>query len=226
LFGIANSQAHNVLVQGIIQKNLVIAAKQYLKGDMIDIGCGKKPYEEILRPYLNRHVGLDHEETFHDLSNIDLFGTAYEIPSESNVFDSALCSAVLEHLEEPEQALRECNRVLKVGAYAVYFIPFIWHIHEEPRDFYRYSKYGIKYLFEKTNFEITALKALSGFWVTFGQLFVYYLYRFNRGPLRWFKIISLLGLLIQGIVYLLNKIDRTERWTWMYMVIAKKKDES
>jgi SAM-dependent methyltransferase len=158
------------------------------------------------------------------MSSIDLLGTAYEIPSPDCSFDCAMCTAVLEHLEEPELAIRECFRLLKRDGIAVYAVPFIWHLHEEPRDFYRFSKYGLKYLFEKVGFEIVELNALSGFWVTFGQLLVYNLYRFNRRPLRWFRIIDGLGLVIQGIAYLLDQIDKTEQWTWMYMVVARKKE--
>ena len=91
-----------------------------------------------------------------------------------------------------------------------------------PRDFFRFSKHGLRYLFEKTGFEVVELRALSGFWVTFGQLFVYNLHRFNRGPLRWLKIIDLLGLIVQAIVLCLDKVDRTERWTWMYLIAARK----
>jgi uncharacterized membrane protein len=83
-----------------------------------------------------------------------------------------------------------------------------------------------KYLFEKVGFEIVEIKALSGFWVTFGQLFVYNIYRFNRGPLKYVPIIPAVGLAIQGISYLLDRIDKTEQWTWMYMVVARKKVES
>ena len=126
--------------------------EHYIKGRLIDIGCGTKPYRDLLVPFVTEHIGVDHEETFHDKSNIDRFGTAYDIPYEAESFDSALCTAVLEHLEEPEQALRECHRVLKPGGVAIYSVPFIWHLHEEPRDFYRYSKYGLKYLFEKVGF--------------------------------------------------------------------------
>lgn len=222
MFGIINSTAKNLLVQGIFQKNLMKYAKQYFKGDLIDIGCGTKPYKKLLAPFVNEHIGLDHKDSLHDQTNVDLFGTAYKIPVENESFESALCSAVLEHLEEPEMAISECYRILKPGGNAIYSIPFIWHIHEEPRDFYRYSKYGIRYLFEKVGFEIVELEALSGFWVTFGQLFVYNIYRLNRGPLRWFGIIVLFGLIIQGIAWLLDKIDKTENWTWMYLVVAKK----
>ena len=226
MFGIINSTPYNILVQGIVQKHLNRVGKQYFSGRLIDIGCGTKPYQPLFEPYLREHVGVDHEQTFHDKSNIDLFGTAYQIPSEDMSFDCALCTAVLEHLEEPEVALKECFRVLKYNGIAIYSVPFIWHLHEEPRDFYRFSKYGLKYLFEKVGFEIVELNALSGFWVTFGQLLVYNLYRFNRRPLRWLRIVDGLVLVIQGIAYLLDQIDKTEQWTWMYMVVARKKEGS
>lgn len=221
VYGMAR-EIKNCLVNLIFESSFRGYAKKYLSGRMIDIGCGTKPYKDMLAPYVTEHIGVDHEETFHDKFNIDLFGTAYKIPAENESFDSAICTAVLEHLEEPELALEECYRVLKKSSYAIYSVPFIWHLHEEPRDFFRYSKYGLKYLFEKTGFEVIEIKALSGFWVTFGQLFVYNIYRFNKAPLRYIPIIPLLGFFIQGISYLFDKIDKTEQWTWMYMIVAKK----
>lgn len=213
----------NWLVCRIHNESLSNAISQYIDGKLIDIGCGEKPYAEMARPYVDEHIGVDHQDTMHDKTNIDRFGTAYEIPAEDGEFDSAICTAVLEHLEEPEAALRECYRILKKGGIAVYSVPFIWHIHEEPRDFYRFSKYGLEYLFNKVDFEIIEIKALSGFWATFGQLFVYNIYRFNKGPIRYIPIIPLIGIIIQGMSYILNLIDKSEQWTWMYLVIAKKK---
>jgi len=213
----------NLLVYSIHDRELACAAKQYFSGRLIDIGCGIKPYRDLLKRYVTAHIGVDHEESSHSKANVDLIGTAYVIPVPDKSFDSALCTAVLEHLEEPELALRECHRVLKVGGVAIYSVPFIWHLHEEPRDFYRFTKYGLDYLFKKVGFEIIEIKALSGFWVTFGQLFVYNLYRFNRGPLRWFKIVDTVGLILQSVAYLLNYLDRTEQWTWAYLVVARKK---
>lgn len=212
----------NWLVYSIHDRCLEKACSKYIRGLLIDIGCGTKPYKKMLAPYVTKHMGVDHKDTHHDKSNIDFFGTAYNIAVSDATYNSAICTAVLEHLEEPEKALRECYRVLKPGGLAIYSIPFIWHLHEEPRDFYRYSKFGIKYLFEKVGFEVIELNALSGFWVTFGQLFVYNIYRLNRGPLRWLRIIDILGLFIQVVAYGLDKIDKSEQWTWMYMVVAKK----
>jgi SAM-dependent methyltransferase len=212
----------NLLIKRLHDSKLKQYAPEYFRGRLIDIGCGTKPYKALLSPYVTQHIGVDHEDTRHDISNIDRFGTAYNIPAEDGEFDCALCTAVLEHLEEPEMAIRECYRVLKEGRTAIYSVPFIWHLHEEPRDFYRFSKYGLKYLFEKVGFEIIEIKALSGFWVTFDQILVYNIYRFNRGPLRYIPIIPSLGLAIQGLSFALDRIDKAEQWTWMYMVVARK----
>ena len=212
----------NLLINSIHNHRLKEYASIYFRGSLIDIGCGIKPYQELLSPYVKEHIGIDRSDTLHSNTNIDLFGTAYKIPTEDQHFDSAICTAVLEHLEEPELALKECFRVLRLGGIAIYSVPFIWHLHEEPRDFYRFSKYGLRYLFEKVGFEILELNALSGFWVTFGQLLVYNLYRLNKGPLRWLHIIDGIGLMMQAIAYILDRFDKTEQWTWMYMIVVRK----
>lgn len=194
----------------------------YIHGKLIDIGCGTKPYQDFWRSVVTEHIGVDHASTLHDKSNIDIEGSAYAIPVENESFDSAICNAVLEHLEEPEMALRECHRILKKGGIAIYSVPFIWHVHEAPRDFYRFSQFGLKYLFEKVGFEVVEINALSGFWVTFGQLFVYNLYRLNKGIIARTFIIDLIGIFIQIFSYILDKIDKSEQWTWMNIIVVRK----
>lgn len=216
----------NLLVYHLHDRAIKNAAIKFAKGRLIDIGCGTKPYQNMLAPYVIEHVGLDREQPFNALAQPDLVGTAYEIPVAEEEFDTALSTGALEHLAEPELALRECFRILKPGGIAIYTAPLIWHVHAAPWDYYRFTSHGLKYLFEKCGFEAVEVKALSGFWVTFGQLFVYYLYRFNQGFMRFIPVIPLVGLLIQAVVYMLDRIDKAEDWTWSYIVIAKKKKDS
>jgi len=212
----------NILINRIHDRVITDCSARHLRGRIIDIGCGTKPYAAALAPYIESHIGVDHPGSPHDRSKVDLCGTAYDIPAEPGVFDGALCTAVLEHLEEPEKAIRECHRVLKPGGVAVYSVPFIWHLHEEPRDFFRFSKYGLQYLFEKVGFELLEMRALSGFFTTFGALSSYYIRRLNRGPLRWLRLIDLACLSIQGTAWALDRISRDERYTWMYVLVARK----
>jgi len=198
------------------------------RGALLDIGCGRKPYTRMTRGRVTRHVGIDHPASLHGHHAVDVASTAYHIPFRDGAFDVVMCSSVLEHLEEPEAALREAARVLAPGGRAVYVTPFIWHIHEEPRDFYRYSRYGLEHLFAKAGFERIEVKPLSGFWVTFGQLFVHQLYRLQRGPMRWIPVIPFVGMAVQACAYALDKLDRapgSRKWTWAYITVAVKKNQ-
>ena len=212
----------------IAGKHIRESASRYFRGRLIDIGCGTKAKQLLVGEFVEGYTGLDHLACLHDQSNIDLFGTAYNIPVKNNSFNCAICTAVLEHLEEPEIALREAYRILRHSGHAIYAIPFFWHLHEEPRDFYRYTRYGIQYLFEKAGFEIVELKALSGFWITFGSELNYYLSSFLRGSFRF--VLNPIIALNNVMCLMLDKFDRrfhpaTEKWTWMYLVVARKPEK-
>jgi len=215
--------AKNWLIFRIHDRELAAMAARHFRGKLVDIGCGTKPYRKMMGRFVEQHVGVDHRGSFHDPSKVDLFGTAYQVPADSGLFDSALCTSVLEHLEEPEQAIRECHRLLKPGGVAIYSMPFIWHLHEEPRDFYRYTKYGLAHLFEKSGFEVIEIKALSGFFTTFGTLLAYYVMRLNRGILRWTGLVPLMAFSFQLAAWGLDALSRDERYTWMYMIAARRK---
>uniref|UniRef100_A0A7C3VT81 Class I SAM-dependent methyltransferase n=1 Tax=Planktothricoides sp. SpSt-374 TaxID=2282167 RepID=A0A7C3VT81_9CYAN len=218
------AKSHNWLIFSLIDPELEKRISQYMSGCMVDIGCGIKPYEHMASKYVDKHIGVDHSETIHDRSKIDIMGTVYNIPVDDNQFDCLLCTDVLEHLEEPSDALAESFRILKPGGYAIFTVPLFWHLHEVPRDFYRYTKYGLEYLFKKNGFDIVEIKAISGFCVTFAQEFVYFLYRFRKGgiinPLWW--VIPILGMIIQSVAYILNKIDSSEDFTIEYIAVVKK----
>jgi SAM-dependent methyltransferase len=218
----SNSSHYNILTLRIFEEKFLTLCKKYLKGKLIDIGCGKKPYKEKLSLLIDEHIGVDHEGMFHDKSNVDLFGTAYEIPTDNDLYDSAICTAVLEHLEEPSLAIKECHRVLKPGGHAIYSVPFIWQLHEEPRDFFRYSKYGLEYLFKSAGFKVVEMIPLSGFWVTFIQMQLYYFKKFDRGLLKRLKVFRLFSWFMQKVGFILHRYDRSYKWTWMYIVVAQK----
>jgi SAM-dependent methyltransferase len=56
------------------------------------------------------------------------------------------CDAVLEHVRDPAQVMREIERVLAPGGYAHLVTPFCHPFHEYPKDFRRFSLDGLKEL--------------------------------------------------------------------------------
>ena len=202
--------AKNWLIYKLHDRALEKEVISHFRGTVLDIGCGSQPYKNWLETKGFQYTG------------IDLPDRAEALPFPDAQFDSVLCTAVIEHIPEPELAVREAFRVLRPGGRAIYSIPFIWHIHEEPQDYFRFSRYAIERIFSNAGFEIEKVLALSGFWATFGQLLTYQLYRLNRRPIRYIGIIPFLGFFIQRFFYLLDKLDKTDRWTWMYLAVVKK----
>jgi len=216
----SNMGTHNWLVYKIHDQVLAQKLRRYASGTLVDIGCGEKPYAIMTKGLVKEHIGVDHVYTQHDHTSVDICASAYDTTLSDALADTVLCTAVLEHLERPQDAIREMYRILKPGGYVILTAPLFWHLHEEPRDFYRYTKYGLQHLFTEAGFEVVELRPLSGFVVTFAQEFCYFLQRFRRRPISW--VIGGIQFLIQWIAYRLNRWDRSHGFTWAYLTVGRK----
>jgi SAM-dependent methyltransferase len=81
---------------------------------------------------------------------------------QSSSFDSVLLSDVLEHIAEPRNLLQELARVLRPQGTLVVFVPFLYRIHEEPHDYYRYTEFALKHLLQTSGFEVLELQSYGG----------------------------------------------------------------
>ncbi|MBX2930493.1 MAG: class I SAM-dependent methyltransferase [Chitinophagaceae bacterium] len=128
----------------------------YMKGIMLDFGCGSKPYKTLFS--VEKYIGLDYENPGHSHINeqIDVFYNGKDIPFEDEYFDSIFSSEVFEHIFNLDKSLKELNRVLKYNGTMLISCPFSICEHEEPHDFARYSSFGIKHLLTNAGFEIIA----------------------------------------------------------------------
>jgi hypothetical protein len=99
-------------------------------------------------------------------------------------------------------------------------VPLFWHLHEEPRDFYRYTRFGLEYLFTQAGFQVVEIRPLSGFIVTFAQEFCYWLGPGRQGWKR--PIVNAVTELVQRLAYRTRQWDRSPQFTWMYVVVAVK----
>jgi hypothetical protein len=112
------------------------------------------------------------------------------------------------------------HRILRPGGYVLLSAPLFWHLHEKPRDFYRYTRYGLAYLFTTAGFEIVEMKPLAGFLVTFAQELVYVVDRWRRGPMS--ILVAGAQWAIQTVAWVLNRWDGSYDYTWAYLMVARK----
>lgn len=192
--------SHNWLIVRL-NRDAVARRAHVCRGALLDVGCGAKPYESLLAPHVESYTGLEHPDTVHDRERVDVWGSADELPFEDRSFDTVISFHVLEHTEEPATVLREMARVLRPGGRVLLAVPFVWGIHEAPRDFYRFTPYGLTYLLEGAGFGAISIEPLCGYWATAALRLCYALARLERGPLRLvmravFGAIQLVGALL------------------------------
>ena len=86
-------------------------------------GCFIPRLEEIHR---EKYVTADLESP---LAKVKM--DIHRMPFQDNTFDVVLCNHVLEHVNDDIQAMKEINRVLKPGGFAIMQVPFFFPVPEK-----------------------------------------------------------------------------------------------
>lgn len=159
--------------------------------------------------------------------NIDLAADAHALPFKNNSFDAIVIQAVLEHVENVEKVVQEAGRVLKKNGEIFAEIPFLCPVHNDPRDFRRYTPDGFKQLFKE--FTILDFGIAMGPSSAFSYSLRYYLamlLSFNSNILfeAWWNIVGWLTFWIKYIDNLgLARNKRAEHMALSYFIHVKKK---
>ncbi|MDP3274138.1 MAG: class I SAM-dependent methyltransferase [Deltaproteobacteria bacterium] len=180
-----------------------------LHGRVVDVGCGLQPYRALLSPAVTEYVGVDREGP---LCTPDVVGSIESLPFEARTFDGLMSTQVLEHVTQPHEALRECERVLRPGARMVLTVPGVWPAHEIPHDYWRFTRYGLLDALTRAGFERVEIELAGGLWASVGQLINLEL---QRG--RWLR--ELVPLVNLGAGWL-DKRGATEELALAWVVTA------
>ena len=176
------------------------------EGRTLDIGCQNSAYANF---FPNR-VGLDIKPG----NGVDVVGDAHKLPFKDNEFDNVLCTEVLEHLHTPAVAVAEMARVLKDGGTLILTTRFMFPIHDAPDDYFRYTKYGLKYLFK--DWEILELQEETSVMETFAVLLQRLGYQSSlKGGKLTKAIVFICARIVSKLSWVLKKgygdIERTSR---------------
>ncbi|HMQ68397.1 MAG TPA: class I SAM-dependent methyltransferase [Ignavibacteria bacterium] len=148
--------------------------RDYLEGNLLDLGCGNKPYYDIYNEYCESSVGCDVPFSLHKNAKVEVECYAEDIDKhfEMNRFDCVLCTEVLEHTVNDRKVISNISTILKPGGTLIISTPFTYVLHEAPHDYRRYTYYGLRKILEENNFKVMSAFSMGG---TFSSgLYIFY----------------------------------------------------
>ena len=156
-------------------------AAPLLLGRLLDVGCGNKPYASLLQ--CAEHVGVDVASSPHRREQMDKIYDGQTLPFGSGEFDSILCTEVLEHCPDPQHVVREIQRVLRPGGQVLITVPMVFHHHEEPWDFQRFTRYGMEQLAVQAGLKVIWIQPRGGIYsVALASIYCALSFTLSRRP--------------------------------------------
>jgi SAM-dependent methyltransferase len=130
------------------------------------------------------------------------------------------CFEVLEHTTNPQKAVNNIYSILDKGDFCLVSVPFNFHIHDEPNDFYRFTFYGLKMLFK--NFSEIKIIKRNGWLESIFVNIIRLEKEKNILSKNIGRLFILLYFLLMPIIIIIQKIIPSEKLTTGYFVEAKK----
>jgi SAM-dependent methyltransferase len=187
---------------------------------LLDAGAGESQYKPLFprQRYIAIDLGVGDKEW--NYSALDAVADLSALPLRDNVFDAAINIVTLEHVREPARVLGEIARVLRPGARLLLVVPQEWEVHQEPYDYYRYTRYGVRYLLDRAGFVEVRVLAVGGFFRLLSRRLLNAL-QFFRG--LWFLIALPLLAPPALMLPLFDSLDRERNFTLGYICTARKR---
>ena len=195
---------------------------KYCKGRTLDLGAGRLSYRPLIKKFALEYVSSDFKKTHPE---IDIVANAQDLNMIKNdEFDTVFCSQVLEHVPEPQKVFDEIKRIMKPGGNAILTVPFLGYLHNEPYDYFRYTKYSLRYMADKSGFKVVEIRESGGFFCFLGYIWSTLFVGFFSG----FPVLNFIALFINipiscTFVFLDFLIKGKKIMPLNYLVILKKK---
>jgi SAM-dependent methyltransferase len=152
------------------------AAERYGSYRVLDVGCGVKPYYPFFRDGASEYVGVDVVEN----PAADVHGSVESLPVPDASFDVILCTQVLEHTIDPQQAIRELRRVTAPGGRVLASTHGVEVYHPSPEDNWRWTHTGLERLFRTAEWSALTVTPVGGATACLGKLSATYVDLLSR----------------------------------------------
>jgi SAM-dependent methyltransferase len=183
---------------------------------VLNIGAGGEVSDELARAGV-KAVSIDvnskrRPDIVASVEDMTLF--------EEGVADAIFCIELLEHVAHPHVATAEMFRVLRPGGIVIGSTPFLLGIHDDPYDYFRFTRHGLKRIFDA--FEPISIRERNGY---FAAIAVLIYRRFVVGTPRDRFRSLLLSPIFFGLAVCLELIDKlfalTDGTTGYFFIFRK-----
>jgi len=201
--------------------------RTHARGELLDVGCGSKPFAPLFAGRVQRYWGSDlRASRYLGQARPDAFATAEEQPFRSGTFDTVLGLSMLTYLPEPGRMIREAHRLLRPGGVLILEFTQMVPLHDEPHDYFRFTRYGAEHLLREAGFEPVEFVPVGGLMARVGLSTIAGLNRVNRGPLRILLEIPvrILYVVLQLGFELLDRVFFDPREVLAHVVVARRRN--
>lgn len=203
---------------------------------MLDAGAGEAPYRALLAHA--SYVALDdgRGDPRWDYRGLNVSGDLLRMPFRDAAFDHVLCTETLEHLTDPQVFLCEVARVLRPGGRLHLTAPLTFKEHQQPHDYFRYTRYGLALLLGRAGLVAEAVEPEGGYFAMLGdkvQPLHRQLFRKDRAlvwrilflPLHPFSLL-LFTVLAPALCAWLDPLDTKRIHTTGFLVTARRPESA
>ncbi len=187
---------------------------------VLDAGAGECRHAAHFARQEYVAVDLAIGEAEWNYKGLDAVADLAALPFPHASFDACLNIVTLEHVREPACVLSELARVLKPGGQFLLVVPQEWEVHQAPHDFFRYTRYGARYLLERAGFVAIHVLPAGGFFRVLSRRLLNSLQFFHGA---WFFIAAVLLAPPALVLPLFDRLDRDRNFTLGYVCTAKKR---
>ena len=140
---------------------------------VLDAGAGEARFRSFFPNcrYIALDSGVGDEDW--DYTQVDVHGDLSIIPTASEIADIVLNVQVLEHVPQPDRVLAELCRVLKPGGSLFLTAPQGWHEHQQPHDYYRFTRFAQLRLLDDAGFDSIQIEPMGGYFHYLSQRLTY-----------------------------------------------------
>lgn len=181
-------------------------------GRALNLGCGNRSFNY---PNELNEIRLDIIKRAECIQ-----ADAHYLPFKNEMFDVIISSEVFEHLYNPYLVVDEIHRTLKKGGMVLITTRFLFHIHDAPHDFFRFTKYGLEYLFKEFS-DIEVIPQHSGYLTILIMLGRFQMEKTNI--IRWISLpLAIFVYMFSFLDPIVSKLFPTETVTSGYFIYCKK----